>query len=102
MRYAWDERKNQQNKKKHGISFEQAALVLEDENCLIRPDRIDENGEQRGHAIGAVQPTTGGRVILLVVHVWREEIDGEEITRIISARRADRDDVRRYQEQEMD
>ena len=102
MRYEWDEKKNRVNRKKHGISFAQTALVLEDENCLIRPDRIDENGEQRLQAIGAVRPTTGGQVILLVVHVWREEINGEEIARIISARRADKDDVRRYQEQEMD
>jgi uncharacterized DUF497 family protein len=41
-------------------------------------------------------------VVLFVVHVYREEIDGEEITRIISARRANKDDFRRYQEQEMD
>src|ERR1019366_9361659 len=34
--------------------------------------------------------------------IYREEIDGEEITRIISARRANKDDFRRYQEQEMD
>jgi uncharacterized DUF497 family protein len=37
-----------------------------------------------------------------VVHAYREEIDGEEITRIISARRANKDDFQRYQEQEMD
>jgi uncharacterized DUF497 family protein len=39
---------------------------------------------------------------LLVVHVYREETDGEEITRIISARKAEKNDVRRYQEQEME
>src|SRR5437773_656048 len=41
-------------------------------------------------------------VMLLVVHVYREETDGEEITRIISARKAEKNDIRRYQEQEMD
>jgi uncharacterized DUF497 family protein len=44
----------------------------------------------------------GTELSLFVVHVYREEIDGEEITRIISARRANKDDFRRYQEQEMD
>ena len=39
---------------------------------------------------------------LFVVHVYREEIDGQEVTRIISARRANKDDFRRYQEQEVD
>ena len=102
MRYEWDAEKNRLNQKKHGISFEVAALIFEDENCLIRLDRADTTGEQRWHAIGAVRPRSGTTVVLFVVHVYREEIDGKEITRIISARRADKNEVRRYQEQEMD
>jgi len=102
MRYEWDERKNRLNQKKHRISFEIAALVFEDECCLVRPDRIDETGEHRWHAIGAARLSPDDPVVLFVVHVYREEIDGEEITRIISARRAGKDDFRRYQEQEMD
>jgi uncharacterized DUF497 family protein len=35
----------------------------------------------------------------LVVHVYREDRHGEEFIRIISARRADKHDFRRYQEQ---
>jgi len=102
MRYEWDEVKNRLNQKKHGISFEMAALVFEDEHCLVRMDRVDATGEQRWHAIGAVRLNAGRTVVLIVVHVYREEINGEEITRIISARRADKNDVRRYQGQEMD
>lgn len=102
MRYEWDEKKNRLNQKKHGISFEVAALVCEDENCLVRLDRVDLTGEQRWHALGAVRLSPGESAVLFVVHVCREDIDGEEITRIISARRADKDDIRRYQEQEMD
>ena len=102
MRYEWDERKNRLNQKKHGVSFEVAAIALEDENCLIGPDRIDDSGEQRWHAIGAVQMDAGTRVVLFVVHVYREELDGKEIVRIISARRADKHDLERYQEQETD
>ncbi len=103
MRYEWDQRKNRRNQRKHGISFELAALVFEDENCLIRQDRVDESGEQRWQALGAVSLEPGSALILLVAHVLREEEhDGEEIIRIISARRADKNDVRRYQEQEVD
>ncbi len=48
MRYEWDERKNLENQRKHdGISFELAALVFEDGDCLIGLDRVDERGEQR-------------------------------------------------------
>lgn len=55
MLYEWDERKNLENQRKHeGISFELAALVFEDEDRLIGLDRVDKNGEQRWHAIGAV------------------------------------------------
>ncbi len=91
MRYQWDQRKNRTNRRKHdGISFELAALVFDDENCLITPDRADPSGEQRWHAIGAAQVDFDVSVILLVLHAYREESDGEEIIRLISARRAEK------------
>ena len=102
VHYEWDEEKNRRNKEKHGVSFEIAALVFEDERCLVGPDRIDETGEQRWHAIGATRIEPDAAVVLLVVHVYMEETDGEEITRVISARKAEKNDVRRYQEQEME
>lgn len=99
--YEWDEKKNRSNRQKHGIPFEEAAFVFEDERRLIVEDRLDpKTGEQRWHAIGATVVEPGVAVVLLVVHVYREHINGETITRIISARKAGKDDVRRYQEQE--
>jgi uncharacterized DUF497 family protein len=100
--YEWDEKKNRLNQRKHGISFEMAALVFEDERCLVRLDCVDETGEPRWHAIGAARIEPDIAVVLLVVHVYREVADGEEITRIISARKAEKSDIRRYQEQEME
>jgi uncharacterized DUF497 family protein len=103
VRYEWDERKNRSNQRKHGgTSFEMAALVFEDEHCLVRRDRIDENGQQRWHAIGAAQIEDGVRAVLLVVHAYKEDSYGEEIIRIISARKAKKHEVRRYQEKEVD
>src|SRR5580698_2569142 len=103
MRYEWDERKNRQNQRKHeGVSFELAALVFDDERCLLGLDKVDESGEQRWHAIGAVSIEAGVGAVLLVVHAYREDFDGEEIIRIISARRAVKNEYRRYQEQEVD
>ncbi len=58
--------------------------------------------EQRWHAIGAVQLEPGAGAVLLVVHVYREDYCGEEIIRIISARAAEKHEIRRYQEQTMD
>jgi uncharacterized DUF497 family protein len=77
--------------------------VFEDDRCLALLDRIDEVGEQRWHAIGAASIEQGAEVVLLVVHVYREEDNhGEEIIRIISARWAGKNEFRRYQEQAMD
>jgi uncharacterized DUF497 family protein len=104
VRYEWDESKNLLNQRKHGgISFELAALVFEDTRCLVGPDRIDgRTGEQRWHGLGAVQIAPGAAAVLLVVHAYREEDNGEEIIRIISARAAEGHEIRRYQEQAMD
>jgi uncharacterized DUF497 family protein len=100
-RYEWDEAKNRRNQRKHnGISFELATLAFEDERCLIYADRVDgKTEEQRWHAIGAAQIERGARAVLLVVHVYREDYRGKEIIRIISARAAEKHEVRRYQEQ---
>jgi len=104
MRFEWDEAKNLRNKRKHdGISFELAVLVFEDEHCLVYPDRIDQKTEeQRWHSIGAAQIEPEGIAVLLVVHAYREDHYGEEIIRIISARAAEKHEIRRYQEQAMD
>jgi uncharacterized DUF497 family protein len=103
VRYEWDEAKNRRNQRKHGgISFELASLVFEDERCLVGPDRVDETGEQRWHTIGEVRIEPEGAVVLVVVHAYREDCNGEEIIRIISARRAEKHEIRRYQEQAMD
>jgi uncharacterized DUF497 family protein len=116
VRYEWDERKNRENRRKHnGISFELATLVFRDERRLLSLDRVDDAGEQRWHAIGAVSVAPGVGDVMVVVHVYRhpsgedlppgtprEDSHGEEIVRIISARWASNDEYRRYQEQEMD
>jgi uncharacterized DUF497 family protein len=104
MRFEWDEEKDRLNQRKHGVSFELASLVFEDEGCFVRPDRIDnETGEQRWQAIGAARIEAVAEALLLVVHVYREGTEnGQEIIRIISARAAGKHDVRRYQEQEME
>jgi uncharacterized DUF497 family protein len=104
MRYEWDQGKNLRNQRKHdGISFEVAMLVFEDEHCLVYHDRIDcKTNEQRWHAIGTAQIEPEVRAVLLVVHAYREDYHGEEIIRIISARAAEKHEIRRYQKQEMD
>ena len=52
-----------------------------------------------GTQIGPARIEGDAAVMLLVAHVYREETNGEEIIRIISAREAEKNDIRRYQEQ---
>ena len=97
MRFEWDEGKNRVNQAKHdGLDFETAARVFNDPKIVLAKDRIVE-GEQRWHAIGAV-----AGALLLVVHTYREEDDGEEIIRIVSAREANQRERRIYIQQAAD
>jgi uncharacterized DUF497 family protein len=92
MRFEWDEGKNRTNRAKHRISFETAQLVFEDPHALSVQDRVVE-GEERWQTLGMI----GGAAVVLVAHVWREE-DGDEVIRIISARRASSHQRRIYEE----
>jgi uncharacterized DUF497 family protein len=51
-------------------------------------------------ATAQIEP--GIAVVLVVVHAYRENRYGEETIRIISARRAEKHEIRRYREQAMD
>ena len=66
-------------------------LVFDDPQHLSQQDRI-ENGEYRWQTIGVVH----GIVVILVAHTIRFE-SGNEIIRIISARKADRKERNRYE-----
>jgi len=92
VRIEWDESKNQTNQKKHGVSFELAREVFDDPFHLSTQDRF-EGGEERWQTLGLVR----GAVLLLVAHTWVENND-REIVRIISARKATRQERRRYEE----
>jgi uncharacterized DUF497 family protein len=92
MRFLWDEKKSRQNLAKHRVSFETATLVFEDPHSFSRFDRI-KDGEQRWQTLGVA----GGVAVLLVAHVDDEE-DGEEVIRIISARKATPHERKIYEE----
>lgn len=90
--FEWDNKKSQSNFRKHGIRFEEAAWVFDDPLAVSVQDRI-ENGEYRWQTIGRV----GGCLLLLVAHTMRDNKDGTEVIRIISARRAEPKERRRYE-----
>jgi uncharacterized DUF497 family protein len=92
MRFDWDAIKSRRDLAKHRISFETASLVFEDPHGLVRKDHV-VGGEERWQALGLI----GGAVIVLVAHTCREE-DGEEVVRIISARKATAAERKAYEE----
>ena len=92
-RFEWNPTKATSNLRKHGVSFPTATRVFSDPYAVVEQDRI-ENGEQRWQTIGVVD----GVVMLLAAHTVRQQ-DEIEVIRIISARRADHRERRRYEEE---
>jgi uncharacterized DUF497 family protein len=86
--YEWDPVKAETNRKKHGVLFADAVGVFEDEGALSREDPAAMS-EQRFIATGLDHL---GRV-LTVVYMWR----GEESIRLISARRATKNERQDYE-----
>jgi len=81
MNFIWDNRKADSNKQKHGVSFEEAATVFEDENGLVIFDPDHSEAEDRFIILGFSNVLR----LLVVCHCYRED---EEQIRIISARKA--------------
>ena len=93
MEFSWDEQKNQVNFKKHGIRFEEAALIFESVH-FTRIDPRDYYDEQDQIEIREITiGTPGGGVVLVVCHT-----DRNSQTRIISARKATSKERRKYDE----
>lgn len=92
MQFEWDKRKNIANKKKHGLSFEVATFVFEDQFLLSSQDKRFGYSEERWESIGLV-----GKAIIVVVYTILGGINHEEeIIRIISARKATSREEGRY------
>jgi len=93
MVFTWDPRKELANKKKHGVSFEEAKEVFEDPFHLSLLDHRFSYFEERWITVGQSK-----RLRLLVVANLFFSDDGEEVVRIISAREATQNEQRQYEE----
>jgi uncharacterized DUF497 family protein len=90
--FIWDTKKAISNFEKHGVSFEQAATVFNDERGLELHDIKHSQREARYARFGR---SANGR-ILTVIFTIRTLSDGKETTRIISARQASRQERAAY------
>jgi hypothetical protein len=103
LRFTWSRVKAASNLRKHHVGFEIASRVFLDPFALSDQDRI-EAGEARWQTIGSVD----GVAVLLIAHTVRDDLliahtvcddaEGTEVIHIISARRAERGERRRYEE----
>ena len=93
LQFEWDENKNTINKKKHGVSFEEAETAFYDTDALGIADPEHSQEEERFILLGFSAMAR----MLMVCHCIRGE--GETI-RIISARKATAKETAQYTEME--
>jgi len=89
LRFEWDVRKSAQNRRKHGVSFEEAKTVFVDERALLIEDPDDSKTEDR---FILLRLSAAART-LVVVHCSREK---SNVIRMISARKANGSEREEY------
>ena len=87
--FTWDEKKNRENRRKHGVSFEEASTAFYDRNARLIHDSSHSEDEDRFILLGLSTPLR----LLVVCHCYRQT-DYE--IRIISARKANRKEAKQY------
>ncbi|MEJ0028480.1 MAG: BrnT family toxin [Rhizomicrobium sp.] len=90
-RFEWHRPKAEANIKKHKVSFDLGELAFDDPFAQTELEG-HEHGEERWRTVGAV-----GSTILIVIHTSREE-DDVEIIRIISVRKAEPRERRKFED----
>ena len=78
---------------KHGIAFERAATVFLDPEALSVLDEEHGQDEERWITLGFDRAGT----LLVVCHTYREEMETSGRIRLISARKATRNEIKQYE-----
>ncbi len=93
MHVEWDENKNKENIKKHGISFKEAEDVFNDPFHISIMDKRFDYFEERWITIGS----TKNRKVIVIGHLYYLKENGDEVIRIITARRAAKKEREQYE-----
>ena len=88
--FVWDKGKAEANRRKHGVSFEEAETVFYDPNARLIFDSDHSSQEDRFMLLGF----SSALRILVVCHCYRE---GDREIRVISARKATRNERKQYE-----
>ena len=91
--FEWDPIKARQNSKEHGVAFERAATVFLDPEALSEFDEEHSQDEERWITLGLDR--TGA--LLVVCHTYREETEAGARVRLISARKATKNEAKQYE-----
>lgn len=91
--FEWDPGKAATNQRRHGISFERAAMVFQDPEARSLYDRAHSVADE--HRWITLGMDSHGQ-LLVVCHTWRETGEGAARCRIISARKASKSEARQY------
>jgi uncharacterized DUF497 family protein len=91
IRFVWDDGKADENRRKHRVSFDEAKTVFYDENARLRYDPDHSEDEDRFLLLGM----TYSLRVLVVCHCYREK---DTLIRIISARKATKNEWKQYRE----
>lgn len=92
--FEWEAAKARTNLTKHGVSFRSATAVFRDPLALTTYDDEHSETEERWVTLGR---TENGRY-LVVVHTFAQVSEAEIHIRLISARAADRQEIRDYEQ----
>jgi uncharacterized DUF497 family protein len=90
LHFEWDPAKAKANLDKHGVSFEEAMSVFYDEAAIEFYDDEHSEWEDRFLLLGLSSDVK----LLLVCHCYRSE---EGVIRLISARKATKNEAKHYQ-----
>jgi uncharacterized DUF497 family protein len=90
LRFEWDARKSAANKRKHGVSFEEAQTVFYDDRAILIED--DEDDEEDRFVLLGISAALR---MLVICHCYREK---DSVIRIISARKANRTERKDYEQ----
>lgn len=91
--FEWDPAKARRNLTKHGITFERAATVFLDPQALSLLDEEHSQDEKRWITLGLDR----SGALLVVCHTYREETKTSARIRLISARKATRNEIKQYE-----
>lgn len=90
IRFTWDPVKAEFNRLNHDVTFSEATTVFYDENARLRYDPEHSGDEDRFLLLGMSHNPR----VLVVCHCYRE---GDSIIRIISARKATKNELKQYE-----